>query len=130
MLLSISDREKLRDELAQRLEGDVAIELFVDDGQPSRQALALVEELTSLTPRFSFRVRVERDEAHVPALRLAGAAKGDVRFTGLPTGYEFPTLIDALITVSTGRTPLSLESRELAAAVEEDIRLRIFTTPT
>ena len=35
---------------------------------------------------------------------VKGGARGEVRFVGLPSGYEFPTFIDSIIDASRGKT--------------------------
>jgi alkyl hydroperoxide reductase subunit AhpF len=66
----------------------------------------------------------------VPAFVINGAARGKVRFFGIPSGYEFSALIADLVDVSRGTTDLSEETREYLAALTEDVNLKVFTTPT
>jgi len=53
-----------------------------------------------------------------------------IRFVGAPAGYEFISLVQAVL-IAGGR-PLSLseESRRLIAAVDRPVTLQVFTTPT
>ena len=67
---------------------------------------------------------------HIPAFVFEGAARGRVRFFGIPSGYEFSALIDDLIDVSTGTTNLSDETREFLSTLTEDVNIKVFTTPT
>jgi alkyl hydroperoxide reductase subunit AhpF len=53
-----------------------------------------------------------------------------VRFVGLTAGYEFSSLIDAILLVSSGTSGLSEESRSLIASVKEPVDVRVFVTPT
>lgn len=130
MLMSPSDRTRLDAELSRRLTGPVTVDVAVDDSSPSRQAVEILEELSSLSRRLTCRVKEASPEAFAPSIALSGAAKGSVRFTGLPTGYEFPTLIDAIIAVSTGAADLSDSARERVERLGKALHLRVFTTPT
>ncbi len=67
---------------------------------------------------------------HIPAFTLEGAAKGKVRFFGIPSGYEFATLIEDIVDVSRGETDLQPKTKEALAALTEDVRIQVFTTPT
>ena len=53
-----------------------------------------------------------------------------IRFVGLTAGYEFSSLVDAVLLVSRGESQLSDESRALLAAVTEPVRVQVFVTPT
>ena len=73
----------------------------------------------------------------VPALVLRGTdgePDGRVRFFGLPSGYEFATLVDSIISVSKGAPSLratTLERLETAlAGTDERLHLQVFVTPT
>jgi glutaredoxin-like protein len=53
-----------------------------------------------------------------------------VVFYGLPSGYEFTSLISALLTVSSGETGLHPETRAFLGGLREDIEIKVFVTPT
>jgi hypothetical protein len=55
---------------------------------------------------------------------------GAVRFFGLPSGYEFMTLIEDLVDLSTGSTRLSDATRQAAADIKSPVHLQVFVTPT
>lgn len=54
----------------------------------------------------------------------------NVRFLGLPSGYEFSTLLADLVDISKGRTDLSEATREAVRAIDEPVHIRVFVTPT
>lgn len=63
--------------------------------------------------------------------RPAGAsAAANVRFLGLPGGYEFSTLLADLVDVSKGRTDLSTEGRAAVRAIDTPVHIQVFVTPT
>ena len=53
-----------------------------------------------------------------------------IRFVGLPSGYEFSNLIQAVL-LAGGREPrLSNTTRSRLAAVDRPVTMKVFTTPT
>ena len=54
----------------------------------------------------------------------------NVRFLGLPGGYEFSTLLADLVDVSKGQTGLSAETRAVVQAVDQPVHIQVFVTPT
>jgi glutaredoxin-like protein len=67
----------------------------------------------------------------IPAIAVV-TEKSDynIRFYGLPSGYEFVSLIEAIRTVSTSEHGLSAETRERMKTVGNDIHIQVFVTPT
>ncbi len=53
-----------------------------------------------------------------------------IRFYGVPSGYEFMSLIGDILDVSHGESGLAPESKALVAQVNEAVHLQVFTTPT
>ena len=106
----------------------------------SEEVRRLVEELAALDPRLraesaNFVLDKERVEAlgieRIPAIAVLGDARDyGVRFYGTPAGYEFGSLIDAILDVSAGASQLSEETKTALAALDRDVRVRVFSTPT
>jgi alkyl hydroperoxide reductase subunit AhpF len=106
----------------------------------SEEVRRLVEELAALDPRLAAESRnfvLDQERAaelgieRIPAIAVLGADKDyGVRLYGLPTGYEFGSLVEAILDVSRGTSGLSEETRAALAALERDLRLRVFSTPT
>jgi alkyl hydroperoxide reductase subunit AhpF len=76
--------------------------------------------------------RVEIDEvADVPTIAIASESDtGRIRFQGLPTGTEFPALIDAVERASRVEHGLSEESVAALAKLTEPTEVMVFATPT
>ncbi len=106
----------------------------------SEEVRRLVEELAALDSRLAveavnFVLDKERAEAlgvtRTPAVAILGADKDyGIRFYGSPNGYEFGTLVDAILDVSRGESGLSPETKEALAALERPVHLQVFSTPT
>ncbi|MFN2323294.1 MAG: thioredoxin family protein [Trueperaceae bacterium] len=62
--------------------------------------------------------------------RAAGSDADNVRFVGLPSGYEFQTLVEVVRMVGTGDSGLGPASSERLADLEAPVRLQAFVTPT
>jgi glutaredoxin-like protein len=66
----------------------------------------------------------------IPATIILGQKDYGLRFFGIPSGYEYSSLIEAILDVSKGKTGLSQKSREALKTIDKDIHLQIFVTPT
>jgi alkyl hydroperoxide reductase subunit AhpF len=53
-----------------------------------------------------------------------------IRFVGTPAGYEFISLVQAVLLVGGGASALTDESRRRIAAVDKPVVMQVFTTPT
>ncbi|HSD65865.1 MAG TPA: hypothetical protein VLF95_04145 [Vicinamibacteria bacterium] len=106
----------------------------------SEEVRRLVEEVAGLDSRLSaesynFVLDKERVEAlgiaRIPAIAVLGASKDyGIRAYGLPQGYEFGSLIDAILDVSSGESGLSDETKAALSALERPVHLQVFSTPT
>ena len=72
----------------------------------------------------------------VPSIAVLGhAADGAdrdsrIRFVGTPAGYEFISLVHAVLLVGGGESTLTEASRRRIAAVDQPVVMQVFTTPT
>jgi alkyl hydroperoxide reductase subunit AhpF len=106
----------------------------------SEQVKRLVEEMAALEPRitaesYNYVLDKEKVEAlgihHSPAIAILGAEKDyGIRMYGMPTGYEFGCLIDAILDVSSGDSGLTPETRTALSAITRPVHVQVFSTPT
>ena len=106
----------------------------------SEQVRRLVEEVAALDDRitsesYNFVLDTGKVEelkiARIPAIAVLGAEKDyGIRMYGLPSGYEFGTLVDAILDVSSGASGLGDATREALAALTQPAHLQVFSTPT
>jgi alkyl hydroperoxide reductase subunit AhpF len=132
---------QLKDEFA-RLKNPVRLAVFSQAlaDPESEQVKRLVEELAGVDSRilvesYNFVLDKEKVESmgiqRTPAVAVLGAEKDyGIRMYGLPSGYEFGTLIDAVLDVSSGESGLSETTRQALAAVDRPIQIQVFSTPT
>lgn len=84
------------------LEGDVVLKVSTGDDEVSREMLALVNELSSMSPRIKVEtVSLQRTPSF--SVDRPNEDSGIV-FAGVPLGHEFTSLVMALLQVS-GRAP-------------------------
>jgi len=118
---------------------ETALDLPLQECMYCRETGELLQEVAALSDQIRLtEYDFVRDEykakeyglAHIPAFILRGAAKGRVRFLGIPSGYEFSTLIEDLVDVSRGTTDLSAGAKEELSRITKDVHIQVFGTPT
>ena len=104
-----------------------------------REAKELLSELLGLSDKLSLEVYnflLDKEKVaeyavdKVPATAVRNGKDYGIRFYGLPAGYEFATLLDAILSVSQGDSGLKAENREKLAKVTQPVHLQVFVTPT
>lgn len=104
-----------------------------------REAKELLEELAALSDKlfvevYNFLLDKERVAEYgidkVPATVVRNVKDYGIRFYGLPAGYEFSTLLDAILDVSKGESGLGVVSKEKLGKITQPLHLEVFVTPT
>jgi len=99
----------------------------------------LLRELCALTDILKLEVHdmvLDGDTAlnyridRTPATAVVGARDHGIRFYGLTGGYEFSSLLEAIIMVSAGRTNLDPQLEALVKKIEKPVHLQVMTTLT
>ena len=145
-LIPPRETRQLRRHLAERLAGPVALRFFRrgrpaagGEGLGSDETLALLEEVTALSDGLALSVHdldaepalaAELGVTRVPTTVLTGAARGRVRWLGLPTGHELGALLGDLLDVSRGATSLGAAAQRSLAGLRSELRLAVFVTPS
>ena len=103
------------------------------------EAKQLLEELAALSPKLSLEVYnfvldkergAEYGVDKVPATIVRNSKDYGIRFYGLPAGYEFAALLDAILAVSKGESGLAAETREKLSKIAQPVHLEVLVTPT
>jgi glutaredoxin-like protein len=142
-LLSEKDRQTVRGHLAV-IEEPVRLLFFTQTiGAPetvhvARQVLDEIVSLSDLVTLEEVNVILEGNRAReygieqIPAtVLLKGTQDTRIRFLGAPAGYEFMSLIEAVILAGTNDSGLSPDSRALVAEhVTSPLEIQVFVTPT
>jgi len=135
------DAEAVREQFAA-LTAPVKLVLFSQELEAAdlcRQNEQLAREVAALSEAITVEVlnpHIDRDRAErygvsdVPAIVVEGARDYGVRFLGVPTGYEFSNLIDAIVAVSRGEAQLSEQTKTSLGTLIRDVEIKVFSTPT
>jgi alkyl hydroperoxide reductase subunit AhpF len=77
-------------------------------------------------------VLYEDEAATLPPPDTAARVQRDsrIRFLGMPAGYEFVSLVQAILLAGGRDSELSAASRERLALVDKPVVMQVFTTPT
>lgn len=149
-LLSEQDRQVVAGHLGTIARPVTALFFTQTIGAPETVLVTkqILDEVAALTDRVTVEevnLILDRDRAatygveHVPAIVLVrppareggGVEDTGIRFLGAPAGYEFMSLIEALILAGSDDSGLSAASKALIAAhVKEPLELLVFATPT
>ena len=142
-LLSEQDRAVVSGHLAA-IRTPVTILFFTQTiGAPDTVLVArqLLDEVVSLSDEISLEevnFVLDRERAAqfgidgIPAIALLrGGEDTRIRFLGAPAGYEFMSLVEALILAGTGESGLTAESKALIAEhVTAPMDILVFVTPS
>jgi alkyl hydroperoxide reductase subunit AhpF len=155
MLISPADQERLRESFAE-MKRPVRLLFFTQtlDCETCPQTRQILDELLPLSANITieevnFVLDADRAREYgidrVPAVVLAyedaageGEAPGPpgivndsrIRFLGAPAGYEFISLVQAILLVGGGESILSADNRARVAGVAQPVRIHVFTTPS
>jgi len=145
-LLSPADQEKLRESF-DHMTSPVRVLFFTQtlDCEPCVETRRILDELPPLSDKIAIEevnFILEKDKAaqygidRVPALALltqdaAGDARDTrIRFLGTPSGYEFVSLVQAVLLAGGHEPQLTAENQALVAAVTTPTTIQVFSTPT
>jgi len=145
-LLSPADQEKLRESF-EEMTAPVRVLFFTQalDCEPCEQTRKILDELPPLSDKIAIEevnFVLEKDKAaqygidRVPALALlTGDATGEardtrMRFLGTPAGYEFISLVQAVMLAGGHDSQLTPANRARIAAVTTPTTIQVFSTPT
>jgi glutaredoxin-like protein len=139
-LLNKEIAEQVKQELAD-LAGPVRLVMFTQEFECDycAETRQLVEEVAALSDQlvaeiYNFVVDKEKAEElgidKIPAVAVIGAEDYGVRLYGIPSGYEFTSLLHAICTVAAGKPELTEETLATLAELTEPVHIQVFVTPT
>lgn len=141
-LLGPNDREIVRQQFGL-ITDPVRLLLFSqsfnepDTARISKQIVAELAELSDLVTFEEVNFVLDKDRAAafgidaIPAIVvLRGETDTRIRFLGAPSGYEFMSLIEAIVAAGSGARGLTPENSALVAAVARPLDIKVFVTPT
>ena len=135
------DRKYIKDRFGKEMRDNVKIIYFTQDFecQFCRETRQILEELDSLSDKIEMELHEfgkEKDVAEsygidkIPAIIIKGKKDYGIRFFGIPSGYEFSTLLEDIIHVSRGETNLKENVKEEIRKIDKSVHIQVFVTPT
>ncbi len=139
-ILSEDVRNSVQKEF-EELPGKVKLVVFTQEFECAhcRENTSLAQEVASLSDKLDIEVHdfvldkevVERYGVDkIPAIAVEGEKDYGVRFYGVPAGYEFTSLIEAIKAVSAGESGLAAKTKEALRGLKDPLHLQVFVTPT
>ena len=95
----------------------------IDSGAMTRE---LVEEVCALSERVQLSVTEHDDPGPWPRTTIGDG----LEYLGIPAGYELTTLVHAIVEAGRIEPSLSPASLERLAALDRDVAIDVFVTPT
>jgi glutaredoxin-like protein len=133
-------REQVEQQLAD-LAGPVRLVMFTQEFECEycAETRQLVEEIAELSDQLTAEIYdfvADEEKAQelgvdkIPAVAVIGEDDYGIRFYGIPSGYEFTSLLEAVRIAATGQPDLSEETVEFLSSLSEPVHMQVFVTPT
>lgn len=109
--------------------------------QYCKETRAILTELSEISEKLSLEVKnfvIDKEDAakygvdKIPATVLLDENGKDfgIRFYGIPSGYEFASLLEDIKLIGTGVTGFSSDFEEEIKKINNDVHMQVFVTPT
>jgi len=136
--------EKDRPEIQKMFSGmnrEVELLLFTRelDCQYCRETKQLLSELAELSDKLSLTVynlindaelAEQYDVDKAPGIVIKSEEDYGIRYYGIPSGYEFGSILEDILDVSKGDPGFSQAQLEKISAIQTPVHLQVFVTPT
>ncbi|MEP7284827.1 MAG: thioredoxin family protein [Chloroflexota bacterium] len=144
-LLQDKDKQYLTEEFAKSLLHPVKLVVFTRTFECDycRETRQIAEEIAELSPKISLEIHdfvAQKELAtqygveQIPAtvVLLGGDKPKDygIHYYGIPSGYEFSSLVHDIMMIGSGESGLSDEAKRWAAKLTKPVHLQVFVTPT
>jgi glutaredoxin-like protein len=141
--MSLLNDETLQDVTKMLADMPEAVKVVVftkpEDCDYCEQIVQLVMEVANTSEHvtmevFDFTQDTEKATEYkidkAPAIAIVSAKDYGVRFFGLPSGYEFSTLLHGITTVSKGSADLDAATTAYLSELDQPVQIQVFVTPT
>ncbi len=139
-LIKEAQQEQLKEKFKE-LDRNVKLVFFTQETEcryceDTRQ---LMEDIASLSDKIAVEVHdfvSDKDQVEkysidkIPATVVEGEKDYGIRFFGIPAGYEFTSLINAIMAVSRGEAGLSDETKASLGKLKDAVNIQVFITLT
>lgn len=138
--LKEKDKKQIR-KMFSGLKNDVKLINFTQEieCQYCRETRQILEELAALSDKLTLEIYdfvtdkevVEKYNIDkIPATVVEGQRDYGIRFYGIPSGYEFSSLIEDILDISKGESGLSEQAKKLVKQIDVPYHIQVFVTPT
>ncbi len=143
-LLRDEDRQHLMKEF-ESLKDPVKLVVFTQDFecQYCKETRMISEEVADLSDKISVEVydfvqdkeiaeTYNIDKIPATVIMRGGDNPKDfnIRYYGIPSGYEFSSVIEDIMMISSGESGLSAATKDFLANLSEPLHLQVYVTPT
>ncbi len=141
-ILNDEVKEQVR-QVFSNLQDEVRIILFKRESRFMNEIEEIVDTIKELSNKIIVeKVNFDSEEGkkvasmlkvdYAPAIVLGKAkdVKPNVIFYGIPAGYEFTSLIEAISMLSLSKTHLSNEGKEKIKGIDKEVEIDVFVTPS
>lgn len=138
-----SDKQMIKNMFSEKMQGTAHIRFFAskENCQYCNETQDILEQLAELSDKIDLQFFDKNEDKEVadrlgvdkyPAIVFVDENENDtgVHFYGIPSGYEFTTLIEDIMDLANNHTNLSPETIEVLKQINEDVKLSVFITPT
>jgi len=129
--------------LLSAVSSPVTLKLFTQEFECGycKETRQIAEEIAELSDLVTLDVHdLVKDSAQaeafnvdkIPAIAVLGKNGQDfgIRFYGIPSGYEFTSLLESILMVGTQQVDLSQSTLDFLAKLDKPVHLQVFVTPT
>lgn len=127
--------------LFENMQDKVQLIMFTQEleCQYCRETRQILEEVASLSEKIDLTVYNFQDDKDIaekynidkiPATIIEGEKDYGIRYYGIPSGYEFSSLLEDIVDVSKNESGFSAETKEMLSKVDKPLHLQVFVTPT
>jgi glutaredoxin-like protein len=136
--------DKIKQEVSKILANmvkPVTLKLFTQGNECGycKETHELLNELAAINDKLkleAFDFETHEAEAkqygveELPTIVVMDEKDHGIRFTGIPAGYEFSSLLSAFLMVSTGVAKLTTDTKAFLDNLQKPVHLKVFVTPT
>jgi glutaredoxin-like protein len=142
-ILSEDDKNVLKDYFQREMSGNVKILFFTQaincDYCPDTERI--LKEVSEISDKIKLEIKnfvTDKEDVEkygvdkVPAIIFLKENGEDtrIRFYGIPSGYEFTSLIETILMVSKNESNLKQEFKEKIKKIDKKIEIKVFVTPS
>lgn len=145
-LISKQDADVIQAEFEKELVNPVKVVMFTQtfECQYCTETRKIVEEVAALSDKveaviYDFVTDNAIAESYgidkIPAIAILGVQNGEevdygIRFYGIPSGYEFTSIIEDIVDVSKRESGLNAKTKKALAELTTPVHVQVFVTPT